>query len=238
MSVNRNTMTETWALIPIKRLDTAKTRLSPALTRHQRQDLTLAMARDVLSCLVDCEQLAGIAIVSADEKAKQLCHAFEALWIEEPPGADLNTAITAAAGELMERSVQHLICLPADIPLIRPHDIQALLSHHHTAPAVTLAPATNSSGTNALVCSPPAVIPFCYGPDSFYRHQRNASRVGIKPQQITLPNIGLDLDTVQDIEQLLASPSAQGTHTLQVLLDIQYTPACRTGLLKDKTERL
>lgn len=206
-----------WALVPLKRFDAAKTRLSPFLSSDQRQKLVLAMARDVLTCLKNCDDLGGIAIVSAEPAIEKLSQQFGATWIKETREEGLNAALTMAVQTLADAGVQSVLCIPGDVPLITPDKISTILVGHQSAPAITLVPASNSSGTNAILCSPPTVVPFCFGEDSYQQHQRTANLAGINTRSLKLPHVDFDLDTPSDLAQLLVTQTSAAQHTLELL---------------------
>ena len=65
-----------WALLPLKDLVKAKTRLSGVLAPHERRALAQAMVEDVISVLVTLEELEGILLVSDDPAAELLSHKY------------------------------------------------------------------------------------------------------------------------------------------------------------------
>ena len=100
-----------------------------------------------------------------------------------------------------------MVQLPADIPLLSPEDIDALLRAHGSAPAVTLAPSRDEQGSNAVVCSPPEVLPLRFGDDSYFPHLERARALGIEPTVVQRPALALDVDTPDDLQAFLAKPS-------------------------------
>jgi 2-phospho-L-lactate guanylyltransferase len=113
---------------------------------------------------------------------------------------------------LAQEGATGMLQVPADIPLVTPEDIVALLTIHGEAPAVTLAPARDERGTNAVVCSPPDVMPLRFGGDSFSGHVRRARAQGIQPRIVMRPGLALDIDTPEDLGAFLAAPSATRTY--------------------------
>ena len=79
------------------------------------------------------------------------------------------------------------------------------------APGVTLVPSHDRRGTNCVLCSPPDVLPFAFGHDSFEPHCEAARAQGIAPRIIALPGLGLDIDTPDDLRAFMARPAA-GPH--------------------------
>ena len=80
-----------------------------------------------------------------------------------------------------------MLQLPADLPLVTPADIEALLEVHGEAPAVTLAPSRDQRGSNAVACSPPDLLPLRFGDDSFFPICSARGRSGVEPQDRRAP---------------------------------------------------
>jgi 2-phospho-L-lactate guanylyltransferase len=99
-----------------------------------------------------------------------------------------------------------MLVVPADIPLITPDDVARLIETHRAAPAVTLV-AARDGGTNALACSPPDAIPFCFGDGSYRAHCDAARARGIEPRSVSLERVALDIDSPQDLIDLAVQPS-------------------------------
>jgi len=73
---------------------------------------------------------------------------------------------------------------------------------------VVFAPSASGFGTNAAVLSPPLLMPLKFGEPSFDNHLLAARQRGLSPAVLELPGIGLDIDTPEDLEALLARGSA------------------------------
>jgi 2-phospho-L-lactate guanylyltransferase len=104
-----------------------------------------------------------------------------------------------------------MVQVPADIPLVMPEDIAALLRVHGEVPSIVLAPARDGRGTNAVACSPADVMPLRFGGDSFIAHRRRARAHGIEPQIVRRPGLALDIDTPDDLAAFLAARSPTRT---------------------------
>ncbi len=196
-----------WAVVPVKNLQHAKQRLTSVLSAGERHGLFRAMLEDVLSALSECRGLAGVVLVTRDSEAKALAARYGARVLEE----EENRGHTAASGfgvrTLAAEGVPGMVQLPADIPLVTPEDIDALLRAHGSAPAVTLAPSRDERGSNAVACSPPEVLPLRFGDDSYFPHLQRARALGIEPGVVHRPGLALDVDTPDDLLAFLATPS-------------------------------
>ena len=100
-----------------------------------------------------------------------------------------------------------IVQLPADIPLVTTDDVDALITAHGPAPAVTIAPSRDELGSNAVVCSPPDVLPFRFGDNSYFPHLDRARELGVEPTVVHRPGFALDVDTPEDLRAFLATPS-------------------------------
>jgi 2-phospho-L-lactate guanylyltransferase (CobY/MobA/RfbA family) len=67
-----------------------------------------------------------------------------------------------------------------------------------------IAPDRHKQGTNALLTSPPGIIEYDFGKNSFARHVQLAERSGARVEICDLPTLGLDLDNPEDLELLEA----------------------------------
>ena len=107
-----------------------------------------------------------------------------------------------------------MLTVPGDIPLVTPAEISQLVAAHRPAPAFTIAPSRDERGSNAIICSPPDVVPLRFGEDSFFPHLRAAEACGIDPTVLRLPGIALDVDTPEDLAAFMLVPSRPARHEL------------------------
>ncbi len=127
--------------------------------------------------------------------------------------------LTKAGRQLAQEGRDGMLIIPADVPLITAADIETLASAHRAAPSVTLVPACGDDGTNALCCSPPAVMRLYFAEgDSFRKHQDEARASGIAPQILRLARVEQDIDRPADVAAFMRQPSA--TRSYAYLSDI------------------
>jgi 2-phospho-L-lactate guanylyltransferase len=194
-------------VLPVKDLQHAKQRLAEALNAVERHALFAAMLKDVLSALARCEGLAGILVVTRDPEAQRMAARYGARVLIEPENRGHTAASSLGAAMLAREGAVGMVQVPADIPLVTPDDIGAVLRVHAPAPAVTLAPSRDKLGSNAVACSPPDLLPLRFGNDSFLPHLDRARSQGIEPQIVERPGLALDIDTPADLGAFLAAPS-------------------------------
>jgi 2-phospho-L-lactate guanylyltransferase len=195
-------------VVPVKDLHHAKQRLAGVLDAAERGALFAAMLEDVLGALAASEGLAGILVVTRDSQARDLAARYGARVLVEAENCGHTAASSLGAATLAEEGAVGMLQVPADLPLLTAADIGAVLQAHAKAPSITLAPSRDRRGSNAVACSPPDLLPLCFGDDSFFPHLERARTLGIEPRIVERPGLALDVDTPADLAAFLATPSA------------------------------
>ncbi|WP_428028955.1 2-phospho-L-lactate guanylyltransferase [Ancylobacter sp.] len=199
-----------WAVVPVKPFALAKQRLAPEFAPTFRRRLARAMLCDVLAAVGGARTLAGFAVITADPEAGQLAQHYGGRLLVEQHPAGLNPAVMAAAAVLAAQGCAGMLVVPGDIPTVTSAEIDALVALHAASPAVSLVPAHDGLGTNALLVSPPQAMNVCFGPLSLSRHRAGARALGIVPQvhdPARFPGFARDIDTPGDLRGF-HSPSA------------------------------
>ncbi len=188
------------ALVPVKSLNEAKSRLASHMTPEQRAQLMLTMLHHVLNVLQESRAFSHVAVVSADSNVLE----YAQLWgakalIEERAGH--NPALTAAASREIADGTNALLTISADLPLLQIEDIDGMIeqSKRHT---IVLASSLDGTGTNALLTRPPLVIPYLFGVNSALHYQAEAKRQNLDYIIYTSTRLALDVDTIDDIHSL------------------------------------
>ena len=210
-------------VIPIKQLSGAKQRLSGVLTADQRQALCRAMIEDVLEVATTCDQIGEIVVVTADAEVASLVTSYGARVLAEPQLPGLINAVTHAAEVLASEGTEVMIFLPGDTPLISVEELEVVLggmSAQNNAQFL-IVPASDLGGSNCVVCSPPNCMEFGFGEDSFRRHLATARRLEVEATVLKLPGIGLDVDTPEDLSELVQKIISNNieSHTYRCLAD-------------------
>lgn len=196
-----------WAVVPVKPFDRTKGRLAPLLSRDERGKLAAAMLLDVLSALTRARGLAGVVVVTGDDKAAEIARKARAQVIHDAENTGTSAAVSKAARHLADLGCDGMLVVPADVPEMTTADVDAIVAAHRGARAVTLVPASVDGGTNALACSPPDAIRFCFGDDSFRLHRAAAKTGGIEASVLKLERVGQDIDRPDDLADFLMRPS-------------------------------
>ena len=204
------------AVLPVKDFGDAKQRLAGVLGSDERRLLCMAMVEDVLETLSQAPGLSEIVVVTRDERASALAARHGARVLAEPSNDGQSAAVARAAVALARAGVDCLLQVPGDVPGASVEEIATVLAGHGEPPgggppfgipAVTLVPAHDRRGTNCVLCSPPAALPFAFGHDSFGPHCAAARALGIAPRIVPLPGLGLDIDTPDDLRAFVAGPA-------------------------------
>ena len=210
----------TWALLPVKGLDEAKSRLAPLLTPAERRQLTLAMLDDVLAALARCSSLECCVVIGSDADVRLLAQRHGAEFLAEPTrNGGLNDALTAGLHRATERGATGALIVPADVPLIDASAIKALIDR---APqrGLAICPARDGQGTNGLILRPPNCCAPRFGPGSFTAHANAARDGGLDVVVVDCAALGLDIDSPDDLAEL-AQRGAQGaTRKVLATLDL------------------
>ncbi len=200
-----------WAVVPVKDFVDGKQRLASALSPAERARLCRAMLEDVLTALSAAQGLVGIAVVTRDADAAAIARRFGARCLAEPTNDGQSVAVGRAVRGLMAAGATGVLQLPGDVPGARADALTVALGAHRGVPAVTIVPAHDGRGSNCLICSPPDVIPFHFGHDSFLPHCAAAREAGITPTIVRDSTIALDIDTSDDLRAFIADPSTGRT---------------------------
>lgn len=195
-----------WSIVPFKVLTQGKQRLASMLSTRERGGLSRAMIEDLLTALRQVQQLNGILIVSDDSEAMQLAGQYGVAAIREDHsrGAGLNNAVNCALDRLNSASVDDVMIIHGDLPLVSPADLSGLITQHLQLgrPALTLVPDRWRRGTNCLLSSGGSTVPPCFGKDSLARHQQSAEQQGIPFQIMEVASVMFDIDTPADLREL------------------------------------
>ncbi len=191
-------------LIPVKNLSNAKQRLSDVLEQAVRTDLAHAMLADVLQAVVDYGR-EDVSLVTSDPFALEQARKYGFGTIADAANTSETAAIEMATSECVARGVPRTLVIPGDVPLIQAEDLVTILEH---APArgCVLVPASDKRGTNAALRAPAGLFPLRFGNDSFQPHLQAAIATDTSCVILSLPRIGLDIDSVADLRELAAHP--------------------------------
>ncbi|NQX89125.1 MAG: 2-phospho-L-lactate guanylyltransferase [Halioglobus sp.] len=210
------------ALVPLKDLVEAKSRLSGLLRPSERRALAQAMVEDVLAALRDHEELDNITLVSDDPGANLLAQKYAAdCWPERRLGCrGLNPLIHRATQILLQSCDEPLMVLHADLPLLGKADIDAVLNAMPESGGLAIGCDRQSRGTNLLFFDASSVPQFAFGIGSCEKHLQCARKLGTPVRLVRSEGVALDVDEPSDLAHLMPKLGSRPTsHTAQLLLD-------------------
>ncbi|KUK44021.1 MAG: 2-phospho-L-lactate guanylyltransferase [Methanothrix sp.] len=185
-------------VIPFK-LDCAKSRLSSVLSSEEREGLALAMLEDVIDVV---SGLGRVSILMKDPLPEagvfnRLRSRSEIELIECPQELDpaLNSMIEA---EKRKGWPSYLLIAMADLPLMRPSDLEGLV---RTPGDVVIVPG-RGGGTNLILVRDPKFRVSYYGL-SFLKHLKVAEELGLSVGVYESFRCGSDIDEPSDLVEVL-----------------------------------
>jgi 2-phospho-L-lactate/phosphoenolpyruvate guanylyltransferase len=211
------------ALIAVKDLARAKSRLADAFAPADRERLVLAMMRDSLAAARQVEPIVSLTVVTPDATVAESAQEFGADIYPEPAadstddGQRLNLALSHAAADLRERlGAVDLLALQADLPALRPRELTAAIAaaHDHSRSYIV---DHRGTGTSALLLrDPTTALEPKFGAASALRH----AETGAHPLAGDWPGLRLDVDTVEDLR--LAAELGLGVATRELLNELGW----------------
>ncbi len=187
------------AVVPMKPLRLAKSRLAGRLTPEERASLSLHMLRHVLgACLA-----AGVAdawVIGSEDAVRQTAEEMGAQWRADT-GLGLNGVLARAFQEAFALGLAPMY-LPADLPLVTPGEVGGLTEASGQGQRLALSPAQRDGGTNAIIAPPDTPFRPALGADSFRLHVAQAEALGLPLAVYRCRGLALDLDTPDDLDAL------------------------------------
>lgn len=194
----------TAAILPVKRFDDAKQRLSADVSGAIRRGLAESMVSDVLTALRRSRLVDQIFVVSADRQMPRIAAGHGAEVVE-----DTATSHSAAAMLGIRRALSagadRALLVPGDCPLLDSGEVDELLSYAVTEPSALIIPDRHGTGTNGLLLTPPESLTPSFGEGSCARHFELAISQGATPEVVSVRSLALDIDTADDLDELRAA---------------------------------
>lgn len=196
-------------VVPVKRLDLAKSRLAAYGDAHRRE-LALAFAADVV---LAAAPVARVLVVTDDPRAAEVLGRLGARVVGDDPDAGLNPALAHGAELLREDAPGLAVAtLSADLPALLAPDLAAVLARVPTEGRGFVADLAGT-GTTLLAAGPGVPLDPSYGPGSRARHLSSGAVELIAPESVRR-----DVDTPDDLEHAVGL--GVGPHTTKVLQEI------------------
>lgn len=183
-----------WIVIPVKAPEACKTRLSPALDEAGRRDLVEKMLERTVAAAAGMVGMERLRLLGPSRHGLP-----ETIGLLDDPGTGLNMALASARDRALAAGVERLLLLSADLPLVEPADVAALLDVPENG--VAAASDRAGEGSNALSLPLPGArdFRFCYGEHSFAAHRGEAERLGLPFLPVFRPGLAFDIDQPDDL---------------------------------------
>jgi 2-phospho-L-lactate guanylyltransferase len=195
---------KTFAIVPIKRFENAKTRLSSILDTDDRIRLSLLMLKDTLQILSAVHSLSQVITVSADKRVGEIALKYGANFLLEEKERGVNSAVALADSYCMKKAADATMVIPHDLPLLDSTDIsKACELAENESSCIVICPSLRYDGTNMLLRKPPSIIATFYDADSYDMHVKAAIRLGIPVKRLLSKGLMHDIDTPEDALEIM-----------------------------------
>ncbi|WP_433369306.1 2-phospho-L-lactate guanylyltransferase [Actinoplanes sp. CA-142083] len=204
------------AVIPVKRLSAAKSRLRGAVPAARHADLALAMVRDTVTAVLAGSAVAELVVVTDDPVTAAAVTELGARVVPDRPGADLNEAMRFGADEAAGVD-RFRVVMTGDLPALRPGQLDEALGAAHGRSFVA-----DAAGTGTVLLAAPPGVPLDprFGLGSAVAHAAS----GATPLAGDWPGLRQDVDTPADLALVLSLGA--GRHTCALLRDLGLTVSC------------
>jgi 2-phospho-L-lactate guanylyltransferase len=190
-------------ILPVKRLELAKSRLRGAVGPEAHEELALAMAMDTVAAALASPVAGRVVVVSADRTVGEAATGLGAEVILDVPDAGLNPALAYAATLVRPRgaaaSLPGVAALAADLPALRPEDLTAALRAAEEGVMVRRAFVSDAAGTGTvlLAARPGVGLEPCFGAGSAASHAVSGA-IALEGEW---PSLRRDVDTAADLAE-------------------------------------
>ncbi len=194
-------------IIPFKGVMESKSRLASGISDELRKHLVVAMLSDVIAAVNSSKKLSHLIVITSEKNIENIMPKDATLLLEDKPRG-INQAIIEATEYSLGMNSEATLVIPADLPLITPQDIDAIIYEGKSKPVVILSPSL-TGGTNILFRAPPQIIEPKFGRNSFQAHLKESRKMNIEPKIYSSPRVSLDLDEIEDVKKFIQ----YGNHT-------------------------
>jgi 2-phospho-L-lactate guanylyltransferase len=196
-------MMKTFAIIPVKKFENSKMRLSSLLNADERVQLSLLMLDDTLSVLAGVQPLQQLVVVSADACAQEIAARHGAKFLREEKESGVNSAVALADGYCADQGAGATVVVPQDLPLLDSVDVAMACELAESEDrCIVICPSLRYDGTNLLLRKPPSAMTTYYDNDSYETHIKSAATLGIPVKLFFSKKLMYDVDTPDDARQL------------------------------------
>jgi len=193
------------ALVPVRSLERAKTRLALALDPEERLALAAGLTGRTLRALAEARAAGDVCdvVVASDDHVALAAAVAEGAVPLPLDGHDLFLDMRTARERAIVGGATAVIVVPTDLAGVSAAAVAEVAAAARRAlgsgqPLVVIVSDRAGEGTNTLLVSPPRAIDFAFGPGSRARHVAAAHAAGAVLVEMGGP-LTLDLDTPEDL---------------------------------------
>jgi 2-phospho-L-lactate/phosphoenolpyruvate guanylyltransferase len=194
-------------IVPVKRLDRAKSRLRGAFANHE--DLVLALLLDTVTAASQTPGVRRVLVVCEDDRVPAAVRPTGVECVDKRGLPGLNPALEFGASVLRADDARGVIgALQADLPALRPADLAQALAEADGRRAFCADRA--GTGTTLLLSAPGRPLDPRFGAGSAAAHAAS----GAVPIAAPVPALRCDVDTTEDLAIACALGPGPRTSTL------------------------
>jgi len=209
------------AVMPLKDLVRAKSRLAGLLSPSERRALAQAMAEDVLAVLAGHPEVERTVLVSDDPGAGLLAQKYGADCRSEDAlgGGDINSLLYLACAGVAGTGAS--LVLHADLPLLSGGDLDAVFACQRRTGGLVIGCDRHGTGTNLLAFPARRIPQFHFGPGSCARHRDSGRDAGLHVDVMRRQGSACDVDDAADLAQVMAMLPGAGQYSRALLADTE-----------------
>jgi len=186
------------AVVPVKRLELAKMRLSAVIPPEPRKELAFRMLSSVLQALEN-SSLTSTIIVTSDAKVLSWAKSRGIETVAEDGLGGPNTAVSKGVQRAIRDGRDACMVVAMDLPLLSSEDIDLCIEMASPFDRCVVASGSHRGGTNLLLLKPPGVIKTMFGDNSFMKHIEESEKARVPFLEYRSERAMLDVDTVEDL---------------------------------------
>ncbi len=206
-------------VVPVKRLELAKTRLSRYAGEH-RERLASAFAADTVAAALACPVVAGVLVVTDAEAVATVARSMGATVVRDDPASGLNPALGHGADEAIARFKDSPVAaLSSDLPALRTLELASALEAARDHPSAFVSDAEGIGTTLLTALSRDLFVPR-------FGHRSRAAHRAAGVAELTGPGLASlrrDVDTEVDLYD--AARLGLGERTRLALADLDHDRA-------------
>jgi 2-phospho-L-lactate guanylyltransferase len=183
------------AVLPVKPLNGAKSRLRGAVPDGWHADLALAMVRDTVAAVRACPAVRDVLVVTDDPATAGAATALGAWVVPDRPAAGLNAALRFGA-DIIAGLQRPRVALAADLPALRADELGVALALAERRSFVA-----DAEGTGTVLLAAPPGVPLDphFGTGSAAAHAASGARA----LEGSWAGLRQDVDTPADLQTVL-----------------------------------